>query len=415
MINLSSYGLIGKSLSHSRSVSVHRKLGLSDYSLFELEEKDVGPFLRKTPFKGLNVTIPYKKTVMEFCDIIDKTASLTGCANTLVKDDSGRITAYNTDVSGFDYAASRAGISLSGRNVTVIGSGGASLAVQAALRGHNPSSVNVVSRNGRKELSVPDFPASTEILINCTPVGMYPNVDEIPVSLSLFPSLCGVIDLIYNPVKTGLILEAEALGIPCSDGLPMLVSQGAMSEFFFTGKSIPHSIIENVISSEYKDSLNIALIGMPGSGKSAIGRILTGMTGRELIDTDSEIEKAEGRSIQSIFESESEEYFRKAESRIIKKAGLSGGKIIVTGGGAVTVPENYESLRRNSIIYEISRPLELIATDGRPLMKNKTPADIYGERKELYGYFADKRIVNDSSVSDAAEKIRRDFFEDTCY
>ena len=271
-------GLLGETLKHSWSVPIHKELGCSSYKLYELSSADLERFLKENKIGGLNVTIPYKKTVIPFCSTLDEYAREIGSINTIVQDSSGGLKGYNTDAYGFKYAAKRAGISFRDAKVVILGTGGTSLTAQSVAKHEGAKEIVTISRSKEPTYSSPSQFTDADILVNTTPVGMYPNTGEALVNLQDFPNLSGVVDVIYNPNRTKLIMQAEQLGIPHSDGLPMLVAQAVEAERIFTRKEIPDSEIERITAIIRKETLNIVIIGMPGCGKTTIGKILGEIT-----------------------------------------------------------------------------------------------------------------------------------------
>lgn len=405
------YGLLGRKLGHSWSVPIHEALGCRGYRLIELEPGDLAPFLRRTDIGGLNVTIPYKRDVMPLCDEIDPAAAAIGSVNTIVRGADGKLRGYNTDIDGFDYMAGRAGIGFAGKKVVILGSGGASLTAQAAVRRAGAREVVVVSRSGPDNYGNLDRHADADIVVNTTPVGMYPQVGTAPVDLTVFPRCEGVLDVIYNPRRTALLLQAEALGIPCSDGLPMLVAQAKTAEERFFGSPIPDSENQRILAQLRRDMENIVLIGMPGSGKSTVGQLLSELTGREAIDIDQRITERAGCSIPEIFARGGEAEFRALEREETAKAGALSGRILLTGGGVVKTPENRAALRQNGRIYHLLRALEALPTDGRPLSQGADLAAMWREREPLYRAFQDVTVDNNGQAEDTARAIWRDFCE----
>lgn len=403
------YGLLGRKLGHSWSVPIHAALGCADYRLIELEPEELPTFLARQDLGGLNVTIPYKRAVMPLCDEIDAGARAIGSVNTLVRR-GGKLWAANTDAVGFCYMAARAGISFANRKIVILGSGGASLTAQAMARKLGAREVVVVSRSGADNYENLSRHADGDIVVNTTPVGMYPRNGESPVDLTAFLACRGVLDLIYNPRRTALLLQAEALGIPCSDGLPMLVAQAKAAEEFFGNRTIPDSETERILSQLRRETVNIVLIGMPGSGKTAVGRALARLTGREAIDLDQRIAARAGRSIPEIFSQDGEAAFRALEREETAAAGRLSGKILLTGGGVVKDANNLPSLRQNGRIYQLSRHLEALATDGRPLSQGADLSALWAERAPLYQRFRDVSIDNNGTVAACAEAIWRDFY-----
>ena len=405
------YGLLGRKLGHSWSVPIHAALGCEGYRLIELEPDALASFLARPDIGGLNVTIPYKRDVMPLCDAIDPAAEAIGSVNTIVRGADGKLTGYNTDIDGFLYMARRAGISLAGRKVVILGSGGASLTARAAARREGAREIIVISRSGPDNYENLSRHADAEILVNTTPVGMYPGNGAAPVDLNAFPHLTGVLDVIYNPRRTALLLQGSARGIPCSDGLPMLVAQAKRAEELFTGQSIPDSENERILSQLRREMTNLVLIGMPGSGKTTVGEALARLTGREAIDLDARIEEAAGCSIPEIFAAEGESGFRAREAAAAAEAGKRTGVILLTGGGIVKTAANYDALHQNGRIYQLVRDLTLLPTEGRPLSQGADLAAMWRERAPLYQRFRDAEIDNSGTVDDTAAAIWREFCE----
>ncbi|MBQ8851889.1 MAG: shikimate kinase, partial [Oscillibacter sp.] len=339
------YGLLGRKLGHSWSAPIHHELGCKEYRLIELEPEELGPFLKREDIGGLNVTIPYKREVMQYCDELDGLAKAIGSVNTIVRR-QGKLHGYNTDAIGLRYMAGRAGITFAGKKVVVLGSGGASLTAQALARTDGAREVVVISRSGENNYENLHLHADADIIVNATPVGMFPRCGESPVDLTVFPQCAGVLDAIYNPRRTALLLQAEALGIPCSDGLPMLVAQAVAAEEYFFDQTIPASETERILSQLRSQMTNIVLIGMPGSGKTTVGEALAKLTGREALDVDQELQKRAGRTIPEIFATDGESAFRELERQMTAELGALSGKLILTGGGVVKDPRNYAALHQ---------------------------------------------------------------------
>ena len=407
------YGLIGETLKHSWSVPIHHALGCEAYQLYELNPDELGTFLRNNSIGGLNVTIPYKKAVIPYCASLDPYAESIGSVNTLVPDAEGKLHGYNTDALGLSYIARRAGISFNGAKVIILGTGGTSLTAQAVARTEGAREIVVVSRSGEVNYQNIDEHCDADILINTTPVGMYPHNGECLVSLAQFDALKGVLDVIYNPAKTELLMQAERAGIPHSGGLPMLVAQAVAAEEKFFGRKIADSEIERITAMLRRDMTNIVLIGMPGSGKTTIGTALAAKTGREMIDIDAEIVKSAGCSIPEIFTRDGEEKFRQLEMEAVREAGKETGKIIMTGGGVVTRSANYAPLHQNGRIYQLERDLSVLPVDGRPISQKTSAAELYRQRAPLYKDFRDVLIDNNGTVAETVEGIWRDFNENT--
>ncbi len=407
------YGLLGRRLGHSWSAPIHAALGCADYRLIELEPEELGAFLAREDIGGLNVTIPYKRDVMPYCDILDSMAAAIGSVNTLVRRADGRLYGYNTDAAGFCFMARRAGIAFAGKKALVLGSGGASRTAVACAKDLGAREVVVISRTGENNYANLDRHADADVVVNATPVGMYPNNGAAAVDLTAFPACAGVLDLIYNPRRTALLLQAEALGIRCSDGLPMLVAQAKAAEERFFDKPIAESENERILAQLRREMTNLVLIGMPGSGKSAVGAALAALTGREAIDIDARIVQRTGRSIPDIFAADGEAAFRALEREVTAECGAESGKLLITGGGAVKTPENYAALHQNGRIYQLLRPLELLPTDGRPLSQGKDLAALWAERAPLYERFRDAAADNSGTVEETAQTIWRDFCENS--
>lgn len=407
------YGLIGETLKHSWSVPIHQALGCDSYRLYELKPEELGRFLTENRIGGLNVTIPYKKAVIPYCASIDPYAESIGSVNTLVPDDEGKLHGFNTDALGLSYIARRSGISFQDAKVVVLGSGGTSLTARAVARKEGAREIIVISRNGENNYNNLSQHADADILINTTPVGMYPHNGECLVDLKVFSALRGVLDVVYNPARTALLLQAEGLGISHSGGLPMLVAQAVAAEEKFFDRKIEDSEIERITAMLRRDMTNIVLIGMPGSGKSTIGAALAKRTGREMIDIDAEIVKTAGCPIPEIFSREGEDVFRRLETEEVRKAGKETGKIIMTGGGVVTRKENYAPLHQNGRIYQLGRALSKLPVDGRPISQKTSAEELYKKRAPLYAAFRDVLLSNDGSVENTLEAIWRDFNENT--
>lgn len=405
------YGLLGRKLGHSWSPPIHAALGCQGYQLIEREPETLGAFLARPDLGGINVTIPYKRDVMPYCDVIDETAQAIGSVNTLVRRSDGKLYAWNTDAAGFRWMAERAGISLNGKKVIILGSGGASLTAQAVSRSLGAQEVIVISRTGENNYENLSRHADADIVVNTTPVGMYPHTGEAAVDLTAFPHCCGVLDVVYNPRRTALLLQAEELGIPCSDGLPMLVAQAKAAEEHFFEKSIPDSENERILAMLRQEMTNVVLIGMPGCGKSTLGQALAELTGREAIDIDQRIEARAGCPIPQIFAEQGEAAFRTLEREVTAEVGKLSGKIILTGGGVVKDRRNYAPLHQNGRIYHLIRDLDQLPTEGRPVSQSTDLAVLWAEREPLYTAFRDAVIDNNGPVEETAKTIWRDFCE----
>ena len=407
------YGLLGRHLGHSYSSLIHREFGCGEYRHIECEPQELEQLLTAGNFGGLNVTIPYKKNVMPFCDELSDAAEKIGCVNTIVPH-NGKLVGHNTDADGFVFTARRAGIDFCGKKVVVFGSGGAHLAVKYSAKSLGASEIVTISRTGENNYSNLARHYDADILVNATPVGMFPEPVGRITDLSLFSHACGVIDLIYNPRRTNLLLQAAQLGIPCANGLSMLVAQAKRAEEFFFGTAIADSEIRRIMRIIAQKTSNLVLIGMPGSGKSTLGKLLAEISGKEVYDTDSEVERSAGMSISEIFSLGGEELFRRFEREAIAKVDGMSGKIIVTGGGAVKTDENYYPLRRTGRMYHIERRTELLPRENRPLSADTDLAEMFRQRLPLYERFRDTAIQNDGDAAEVAERIWRDFCENSC-
>ena len=406
------FGLIGEKLGHSYSVPIHQALAEYEYVLCPLDREELDPFLRKKDFKGLNVTIPYKQAVLPYLDGISPEAEDVGSVNTIVKQKDGRLLGYNTDLYGMEYMARLLGVPLRGKKVLVLGSGGTSLTARAMLRRQGAAQVLVVSRSGPLTYEGLEAHQDAQILINTTPVGMYPGNGASPVDLERFPQLESVLDVIYNPRHTALLLQAERLGIAHAGGLEMLVAQAKRACELFTGKQLPEELIPQVAAKLRASMLNLVLIGMPGSGKTQIGLRAAALLGRRALDADEEIVRRAGMSIPDFFARHGEEAFRRLETEVLGDFGKLSATVIATGGGVVTRPENRDLLRQNGVLVHVRRPLEELNTEGRPLSKDmESLRRMERERMPLYRRFADTQIDNTETILQAAEAAVEAFYE----
>ncbi|MBR0342761.1 MAG: shikimate kinase [Oscillospiraceae bacterium] len=405
------YGLIGSTLRHSWSVPIHKELGNTDYQLFEIADGVLDQFFSQHTVAGLNVTIPFKRSVIPFCSSLDESASEIGSVNTLIPDGNGGLIGYNTDAYGLSYMAKRAGASFKDAKVIILGTGGTSRTATYVARKEGAAQIVSISRTEHPTYDSLSEYSDFDILINTTPVGMYPDTGISPVDLTVFSSLNCVLDVIYNPARTKLLMQAEKLAIPYSGGLPMLVAQACESERLFTGKTTPAAEIENLISMIRAKTENIVIIGMPGCGKTTVGNLLGKLSERPVIDIDTEIEKDAGISIPAIFSESGESGFRKLETRQLAKYGKESGIILVTGGGSVTREENYDLLHQNGILYQLDRDLSLLSKEGRPISLSMDLNDLFNIRKPMYDSFRDYLIDNNRTPQEAAEDIWRHFLE----
>lgn len=396
-------GLLGRKLGHSYSPQIHAYLGDYSYKLFEQEPEDVEAFLKNGDFDAINVTIPYKKTVMPFCTLTE-TAKYMGSVNTIIRQSDGTLLGHNTDYYGFTSMVERSGLNPSGKKCLVLGSGGASVTAVAVLK-EMGAHVVVISRSGENNYENLHLHADAAIICNTTPVGMYPNNGAAPVDLTQFPQLEGVLDMIYNPTRTRLIMDAAALGLKHCSGLWMLVAQAKEAAEWFLGSPLSDELIETVYRKMRLQMENIILIGMPGCGKSTIGKQLAQMTGKTFCDADEVLVNTYGIDIPSIFANEGELGFRKKETEVLKELGKKSGIVIATGGGCVTREDNYSLLHQNGTILWLQRDLSLLPTDGRPLSQCNSLTSLYQVRKPLYEAFSDIIIDNNRCLEETAEKI----------
>ena len=395
-------GLLGRKLGHSYSPAIHRHLGSYDYSLFEKEPEELEHFLRNGDFTGLNVTMPYKKSVIPFLDELTSAAQKLGAVNTIVRKADGRLIGHNSDYFGFLSMVRRSGMSVKGKKCLVLGSGGASATAVAVLQ-ELGGEVYVISRTGEHNYENLHMHADAALIVNTTPVGMYPATGQSPVELSMFPNLEGVLDVVYNPARTQILLDAEKRNLPTCNGLWMLVAQAKESAEYFTGHPINDALIHTIYCQLRQQMENIILIGMPGCGKSTVSSLLAEQTGRTLVDIDAEIEKRTGRTPGDIIRQDGEPAFRQLESKVISDFGKQSGLIIATGGGCVTKDENYEPLHQNGQIFWLQRQLSALATQGRPLSIDLSA--MYERRAPMYEAFADFTVVNNGSPEDTAAQI----------
>ena len=400
-------GLLGRKLGHSYSPQIHAMLGSYGYALFEKEPEALEDFLKNGDFTGLNVTIPYKKDVIPFLDEVSDRAKRLGAVNTIVRKPDGRLIGHNTDYFGFETMLADSGIDVQGKKALVCGSGGASNTAQAVLR-EAGAKVVVLSRSGPDNYQNLSKHRDAALIVNATPLGMYPNVEEAAIEdLDQFPKLEGVLDVIYNPARTKLLLEAEKRGLPAVNGLLMLVAQAKESAEWFTGTVIDDGCIGTIYQDLRRQMENIILIGMPGSGKSTVGKMLAQELGREFVDADAVLEQRAGRPITQIIPLEGEAVFRAMETEVLQDLGKRSGLVLATGGGCVTMPENYDALHRNGTIIWLRRPTALLPTDGRPLSQAGRLEELYQKRAPLYAAFGDLTAEKSGTPQETVEEILR--------
>lgn len=413
------YGCIGEKLGHSFSKEIHNALADYEYSLKELKREELPEFFRNKDFKAINVTIPYKQDVIEYLDWVSDEAKSINAVNTIVNK-NGKLYGYNTDFYGLKALIERENVSLKGKKVVVLGSGGTSNTAFAVASFMKAKPVLKVSRTKKEGYITYDELykeySDCEIIINTTPCGMYPNPGASAVDLNKLPKVEAVFDAVYNPLKSKLILDAKKRNITAVGGLYMLVSQAAYAVERFIDAPVDNNKVEEIFQNLYKHKMNIALVGMPASGKTSIGKVLCQRLNKAFVDSDEEIVKREKRSIPEIFSQEGEGYFRNVEKNVIKDISMLNSQVISTGGGAILNPGNIENLKGNSRVYFLDRPLKmLITTSDRPLSSNKEDLEKrYKERYELYKASADVIVDGSKTIEEVAKIIEEDFYEYSC-
>lgn len=400
------YGLLGRTLGHSFSPQIHKSIGGYSYELFEVEPENLKGFFENTALKGFNVTIPYKKEALKYCSSLSDAAQKTGSVNTIVRNPDGSFAGHNTDYYGLEYLIRSAGFDVSGAKVIILGNGGVSGTVRQLMKDRGASEVVTVSRKGDDNYENISRHYDAEFIINTTPVGMYPDNGRAVIDVTEFKNCKGLADLIYNPVKTRLVMDAENAGIPAEGGLKMLVAQAAGACELFLGSKISDEQIEAEYMRVLRKVENIILIGMPGCGKSSIGERLAEITGKSFADSDIRIIEQTGRSAEDIICSEGEEYFRKVETGIAGTEGAHTGRVIATGGGVVTRNENLDLLRQNGRIVYIKRSLEKLSSDGRPISAANKIEDLFSKRKAAYESWSDFEIEN-TGIEETASNIAK--------
>ena len=388
------FGLIGEKLGHSYSPLIHSKFGDYQYDLCEVSEDQLEALLIDDTYGGFNVTMPYKKTVIPHLDELSETAKKIGSVNTIVRLEDGRLIGGNTDYFGFQYLLSANGIEVEGRKCMVLGSGGASLTVRAVLQDLGAGEIVVISRNGEDNYENIQKHFDSEVIINTTPVGMYPNNGRAPVNVEDFHNCQGVVDLIYNPNKTKLVLDAMAKSIPACGGLEMLVAQAKDASAMFQGIEIEDEEIDAAYDEVRSEMLNTVLIGMPGAGKTLIGGEIAARMGKKFVDIDDMIVEHEGMSVPEIFAQKGEAHFRKVETQMLEKACIQSGLVIGTGGGIVKKKINYNIIKQNGVVIWVKRDLDKLETEGRPLSMSVSLEQLWEERKDAYAYWSDFYINN---------------------
>ena len=398
-------GLLGEKLGHSYSPAIHGELAPYGYRLFEKSLEELPAFLQSGEWDGLNVTIPYKKAVLPYCAELSPRAEKIGSVNTLIRREDGSLYGENTDAYGFELLLRRSGITPQGKKALVLGSGGASVMACVVLRELGASEVTVISRHGEDNYDNLDRHADAELIVNTTPVGMFPHNGSAAVDLTCFPHCSGVVDVVYNPARTALLLQAEKLGIPHAGGLTMLVAQAKRSAELFTGRQIDDAEIDRIERKLSQQMQNIVLIGMPGCGKTKIAKALAERLGRPVYEADELVEREAGCSIPEIFAAEGEAGFRRRETEVLRELGKLSGAILSTGGGCVTREENYDLLHQNGVLIWRKRDPALLSKKGRPISLSRDLHELYEERRPLYERFADYVIEETETVDEAVEMI----------
>lgn len=404
------FGLLGRTLSHSFSPRIHSALGNTNYELFEREPSQLQEFFADPELQGINITIPYKVNALEACDVVDPRAERIGCVNTMVRKD-GKWHGYNTDYDGFVFTLQHAGIDVSGKECIILGDGASSATVHVALEDLGAKNIVHLSRKTAPFYGdAPNYYETAQIIINCTPIGMYPHNPANLIDITQFSKLEGVVDLIYNPRRTILLLQAEMMEIPHCDGLPFLVAQGVEAANHFQGESFGTKEIEQILRDMRREKENIILIGMPGVGKTTVGKALGEEMSRTCVDVDHELEKEIG-NISTYITEQGEPAFREKEAEMIAKFGTQTGLIISTGGGCVTVPKNFAHLRQNGRIYQLTQPVENLSTSGRVLSSGgiERLRELEATRTPMYESFAQCIVEHNRNAPETVAAILEDF------
>ena len=404
------FGLLGRTLGHSFSPRIHNALGNTNYELFEREPSQLQEFFADQELQGINITFPYKVNALEACDVVDPRAERIGCVNTMVRKD-GKWHGYNTDYDGFVFTLKHAGIDVSDKECIILGDGASSATVHVALEDLGAKSITHLSRKTAPLYTdAPNYYETAQIIINCTPIGMYPHNPASLIDIMQFSKLEGVVDLIYNPRRTVLLLQAEMMDIPYCDGLPFLVAQGVKAANHFQGESFGTKETEQILRNMRREKENIILIGMPGVGKTTVGKAIGKEMGRTCIDVDQELAKEIG-DISTYITEQGEAAFREKEAEMIAKLGTETGLVISTGGGCVTVPKNYAHLRQNGRIYQLTQPVEKLSTSGRVLSSGgiERLRELEETRTPMYESFAQCIVEHNRNAPETVAAILEDF------
>ena len=404
------FGLLGRTLGHSFSPRIHNALGNTNYELFEREPSQLQEFFADPELQGINITFPYKVNALEACDVVDPRAERIGCVNTMVRKD-GKWHGYNTDYDGFVFTLKHAGIDVSGKECIILGDGASSATVHVVLEDLGAKSITHLSRKTAPLYTdAPNYYETAQIIINCTPIGMYPHNPASLIDIMQFSKLEGVVDLIYNPRRTVLLLQAEMMDVPHCDGLPFLVAQGVEAANHFQGESFGTKEIEQILRDMRREKENIILIGMPGVGKTTVGKAIGKEMGRTCIDVDQELAKEIG-DISTYITEQGEAAFREKEADMIAKLGTQTGIVISTGGGCVTVPKNFAHLRQNGRIYQLTQPVEKLSTSGRVLSSGgiERLRELEETRTPMYESFAQCIVEHNRNAPETVAAILEDF------
>ena len=404
------FGLLGRTLGHSFSPRIHNALGNTNYELFEREPSQLQEFFANPELQGINITFPYKVNALEACDVVDPRAERIGCVNTMVRKD-GKWHGYNTDYDGFVFTLKHAGIDVSDKECIILGDGASSATVHVALEDLGAKSITHLSRKTAPLYTdAPNYYETAQIIINCTPIGMYPHNPASLIDIMQFSKLEGVVDLIYNPRRTILLLQAEMMDVPHCDGLPFLVAQGVEAANHFQGESFGTKEIEQILRDMRHEKENIILIGMPGVGKTTVGKAIGKEMGRTCIDVDQELAKEIG-DISTYITEQGEAAFREKEAEMIAKLGTQTGIVISTGGGCVTVPKNFAHLRQNGRIYQLTQPVEKLSTSGRVLSSGgiERLRELEETRTPMYESFAQCIVEHNRNAPETVAAILEDF------
>ncbi len=406
------YGCIGEKLGHSFSKEIHNALATYNYELKELEKTEVDAFMKSHDFKAINVTIPYKQTVIPYLDFISDEAKAIGAVNTVVNK-NGKLYGFNTDFFGMKSLIERTGIEINKKKVAILGGGGTSKTAEAVSKALGAEVIYKISRNSKAGFITYDelynISDTIDVIINTTPVGMYPDIYTSAVEVERFKNLSGVVDAVYNPLRSKLVSDALENNIKAVGGLYMLVAQAAAAVEKFIDTKITTENIEKVFKNLFNKKENIVLIGMPSSGKSTVGNMLAEKLGRAFFDSDKLVESTQNMTIPDIFKAEGEAYFRNCETEAVFELSKNNSSVIATGGGVVLNKKNIELLKENGKVFFLDRPLEmLLTTDDRPLSSNKADLEKrYNERYDLYRTSADVVIDGSGTVDEVVNQILR--------